>query len=83
MLHRARLAILLTLLGTSALAAQNPARRSLQTSDLYRLRSVADPQRSPDGAWVAYTVARVDSAKDRSDSDIWMTRWDGSELFGR
>jgi dipeptidyl aminopeptidase/acylaminoacyl peptidase len=27
---------------------------------------------------VAYTVATVDSAKDRQDSDIWMTSWDGA-----
>ncbi|MDP1890116.1 MAG: prolyl oligopeptidase family serine peptidase [Gemmatimonadaceae bacterium] len=57
---------------------KSPSKRPLTTADLYKLRSVGDPQRSPDGAWVAYTVARVDSAKDRSDSDIWMTRWDGS-----
>lgn len=62
----------------SLAVAQSPAKRPLTTADLYKLRSVGEPQRSPDGAWIAYTVARVDSAKDRSDSDIWMTRWDGS-----
>ena len=56
----------------------SPALRTLQTADWYRLRRLADPQCSPDGAWVAYTVAHVDSAKDRYDSDVWMTRWDGS-----
>jgi dipeptidyl aminopeptidase/acylaminoacyl peptidase len=55
-----------------------PARRSLQSGDIYRLRSIGDPQRSPDGAWVAYTVTRADSAKDRSDTDIWLSRWDGT-----
>lgn len=55
-----------------------PAKRPLALADLYRLRQVSDPQRSSDGQWVAYTVARVDTTKDRSDSDLWMTSWDGA-----
>ena len=79
MLHRPTLVILLALSGTgSALAAQAPAKRPIQSSDLFRLRAIGDPQRSPDGAWVAYTVTRADSAKDKSDTDIWLSRWDGS-----
>jgi dipeptidyl aminopeptidase/acylaminoacyl peptidase len=39
---------------------------------------VSDPQRSPDGAWVAYAVSHIDSTKDRHDSDIYMTSWDGA-----
>ncbi|HEX5437727.1 MAG TPA: S9 family peptidase [Gemmatimonadaceae bacterium] len=61
------------------LAAQGPARRPLEPGDLYRLRSVRDPQISPDGQWVAYTVSVLDSAKDKSNSDIWMASWDGSQ----
>jgi dipeptidyl aminopeptidase/acylaminoacyl peptidase len=33
------------------------------SDDLARLRDVADPQVSPDGGWVAYTVSAVDTAK--------------------
>ncbi|HTL06348.1 MAG TPA: hypothetical protein VL241_11410, partial [Gemmatimonadales bacterium] len=69
-------ALLSLLLAASSLPAQ--ARRPFRSSDLYRFRNIGDPQRSPDGAWVAYTVSRADSAKDRSDTDIWMTRWDGT-----
>lgn len=79
MLHRPTLATLLVLLGASSgLTAQAPAKRAIQSSDLFRLRAIGDPQRSPDGAWVAYTVTRADSAKDKSDTDIWLSRWDGS-----
>ena len=39
---------------------------------------VRDPQVSPDGAWVAYTVSTIDKAAEKSDSDIWMVKWDGS-----
>ena len=34
-------------------------RRLLTVDDLFNLREVRDPQRSPDGKWVAYTVARA------------------------
>jgi dipeptidyl aminopeptidase/acylaminoacyl peptidase len=43
------------------------------------MRDVADPQLAPDGAWVAYTVSRVDSAADKRDADVWMSRTDGSQ----
>ena len=55
------------------------ARRPIALADLDRLREVDDPQRSPDGAWVAYTVRAIDAEKDKRDTDIWMARWDGSE----
>ncbi|MGH8937953.1 MAG: DPP IV N-terminal domain-containing protein, partial [Actinomycetes bacterium] len=45
--------------------------------DILRERVVSDPQLSPDGSWVAYTVSAADTAKDRWDSDVWMTSWDG------
>jgi len=59
-------------------AAPTPAPRGFQTSDLYRLKTVRDPRISPDGEWVAYTVSQPDSAKDKSDTDVWMAKWDGS-----
>ncbi|MEX0879104.1 MAG: S9 family peptidase [Thermoanaerobaculia bacterium] len=65
-------------LAASVLAAQ-PADRPFSLDDLARLRTVSDPQISPDGARVAYVVASADLEKDRNDSDIWMTGWDGKE----
>ena len=66
----------------SALAApQGPGKRVVQVGDMYRLKNVGDPQLSPDGAWVAYTVSSTDSSKDKSDTDIWMTSWDGSQTI--
>jgi dipeptidyl aminopeptidase/acylaminoacyl peptidase len=62
----------------AAAAAQAPARRLFSLDDLARIREVADPQISPDGAWVSYTVTTVDTARDRPQSDVWMTNWDGS-----
>ena len=62
-------------------AAQSPAKRVLRVGDLYRLRTVGSPQISPEGQWVAYTVSALDSAKDKSNTDVWMTSWDGSQTI--
>jgi dipeptidyl aminopeptidase/acylaminoacyl peptidase len=51
--------------------------RTLTLDDLDSLRSLSDPEISPDGAWVAYTISVSDLAKDRWDSDVWMTSWNG------
>jgi dipeptidyl aminopeptidase/acylaminoacyl peptidase len=54
-------------------------KRPLGLDDLARVRSVNDPQLSPDGKWVAYTVGTIDVDKDKRDTDVWMTSWDGTE----
>ncbi len=75
---------LVALAGATPAVAQPPAAatpRLLRAEDLYRVRGVRDPQRSPDGRWVAYTVSTPDSAKDRSDADLWMTSWDGAQTL--
>ncbi|HET9013302.1 MAG TPA: hypothetical protein VFN38_15870, partial [Gemmatimonadaceae bacterium] len=79
-MRRSNLLLVALLVAASApLAAQAPARRPLRAGDIYQLRVVNDPQLSPDGAWVAYTVTSADSAKDKSDADLWMTSWDGAQ----
>jgi dipeptidyl aminopeptidase/acylaminoacyl peptidase len=64
----------LVLGSTGTLTAQRP----VESRDLLRLREVSDPQLSPDGGWVAYTVTTADTVRDRQDRDIWMTSWDGA-----
>ncbi|MEO7997283.1 MAG: S9 family peptidase [Gemmatimonadaceae bacterium] len=74
-------AAVVTAASTSA-NAQSTAqstKRPLRSSDVFALRTVSDPQVSPEGEWLAYTVSSVDSAKDKSDSDIWMTNWAGTQ----
>jgi dipeptidyl aminopeptidase/acylaminoacyl peptidase len=68
-------------LAASAASAQATPRRPMRAEDIYRYRNVNDPQISPDGAWVAYSVSVVDSAKNKSDTDIWMTSWDGTQTI--
>ncbi len=78
-MRRLSLAVVALLAVTSDLHGQATPQRPLRASDLYALRGVTDPQLSPDGAWVAYTVSAIDSAKDKSDTDLWMTSWDGTQ----
>ena len=69
------LAALLLLPGT---ASAQTAKRPFALDDLAKFKSVADPQISPDGAWIAYTVGSADIEKDKRDSDVWMVSWDGT-----
>lgn len=54
------------------------APRPLAVADMFQERTVSAPALSPDGAWVAYQVKRLDKAADKGVSDIWMTSWDGT-----
>jgi dipeptidyl aminopeptidase/acylaminoacyl peptidase len=62
-------------LGTPAFAQ---TKRPLNLDDLARMRDVRDPQCSPDGKWVAYTVSTIDAKADKHSSHIWMVSIDGS-----
>ncbi|MEP7117838.1 MAG: prolyl oligopeptidase family serine peptidase, partial [Acidobacteriota bacterium] len=68
---------LLVALSTPSLAQTAPRRLTLD--DHTRIVAIGDPQRSPDGIWVAYTVTAIDAEKDKRNTDLWMARWDGSE----
>src|SRR5438270_5920283 len=54
------------------------AKRALKIDDLHAFHDVRDLQISPDGKWVAYTVSSVDTAADKTDTDVWMASWDGA-----
>lgn len=56
--------------------AQSSIKHPLKPADLYDLKSIGNPQISPDGRWVAYTLTTVDTAKNKRNSDIWMVSWD-------
>jgi dipeptidyl aminopeptidase/acylaminoacyl peptidase len=73
---RAFVLVLCVLMVPAFAAAQ---KRGLTTADIFNLKDVRDPQRSPDGKWVAYVVARAIKDTDKNDSDIWMASWDGTQ----
>ena len=72
------LSLVLALL-LSAPAAGQAAKRPLAVDDIFNVRDVRDPQRSPDGQWVAYVVSRAIKDTDKNDNDIWMVSWDGAQ----
>src|SRR5207237_6205935 len=59
-----------------ALFAQT-AKHPFKLDDLARFRSVSDPQVSPDGQWIAYTVSTIDAKEDKSSTHIWLVGYDG------
>lgn len=66
------------LVATCAAPAVAQTKRGLTVDDHSRLVAVGDPQRSPEGAWVAYTVTTIDVDQDKRNTDVWMVKWDGT-----
>jgi Tol biopolymer transport system component len=54
-----------------------PAQRPIQFEDMFAMGRVADPQISPDGKWIAYTVTYYSLEKNNSNSDIYLVSSDG------
>ena len=79
MLRTHKLPIALVLLSASLALGQSTTRRVLRVDDMHRFQEVRDVQISPEGKWVAYTLNSVDTVADKSDSDVWMVSWDGSQ----
>ncbi|MBZ5536122.1 MAG: S9 family peptidase [Acidobacteriia bacterium] len=58
---------------TAGVSYMNAAEKHpLTFDDLMKVQRVADPQISPDGNWVAYSVTAVDKEKNTKNADIWM-----------
>ncbi len=51
--------------------APSSAPRPITMDDLFQLREVDDPQLTPDGQWVAYTVKTAMLKEDRNEERIW------------
>ena len=55
-----------------------PKKRNISLDDLARFQRVGGPVVSPDGEWVLYTVGQIDTKEDKSQTHLWMVKWDGS-----
>ncbi|MBN1568497.1 MAG: S9 family peptidase [Acidobacteria bacterium] len=71
--------IFLAAFGILLYSAEAANRNPLTFDDLMKVHRVADPQISPDGKWIAYTVTAVDKEKNSSNSDIWIIPVAGGE----
>ncbi|HZS47309.1 MAG TPA: S9 family peptidase [Blastocatellia bacterium] len=78
--------LLLTLTASGQIAASldletDTAKRNLAIDDLFQIKRVADPQISPDGKWVAYTVGSTNLKDEKSENQIWMIPTAGGEAI--
>ena len=71
------LATIATLFCVANAVAQT--KRHLGPDDFYRMREVGDPQLSPDGKWIAYTVTTMNRELDRLETQIWTVDWEGTQ----
>ena len=62
-----------------SLPAFPAALETIQASDIANIRSVTDPQISPDGKTVAYVVETPVKAGEQKNAHIWLVATDGSE----
>ena len=58
-------------------AQQN--KRAIKIDDYFNIKSVSNPQVSPDKAWVAYTVTTTNLKKDKRETRIWMVPANGGD----
>ncbi|UCE18966.1 MAG: S9 family peptidase, partial [Gemmatimonadota bacterium] len=54
-------------------------KRPLGVDDIFRSGRVTDPQVSPNGKWIAYTVSYDIKETNETDSDIWIIPTEGGE----
>ncbi len=77
--------LILCLAGIAILVVTNIAaaqtKRHLGPDDFYRMREVGDPQISPDGKWIAYTVTTMNRELDRRETQIWTVDWEGTQTL--
>lgn len=79
-----RLLPLTLVLLTSLASAEAPdatTPRPVAVEDLLALAAIGDPQVSPDGRWVAYTVRSNDLEEDETRTRIWMVPTGGGEAI--
>ncbi len=69
----------LALCAVTATAAQAQPKRAMTVDDLLAVKSVSDPQLSPDGAHVVYVVSEVDKDANKSNSSLWLVPTAGGE----
>src|SRR5262249_27667375 len=81
MTSRVRWSVLLAILLFPLMVFGQAARRKFTVDDVLALKTVHDPQLSPDGHWVAYTVGTTNRDKDKRENRIWMTPTAGGDAI--
>ena len=74
-----RILVLLFAAGFLAAALSAQALKPLSIDDFLKIKRLTDPQLSPCGKWVAYTVTVMDKEANKGDSDIWVAPLAGGD----
>ncbi len=64
------------LLGISSLLGQESQKRALTVDDMFRFERTGDPNISPDGKHIVYTLGQVDLDKNRVLTHLWLAATD-------
>ncbi len=77
------LAAILFFINPLVTSAQAPSKslRNIGPLDIYRMSSISNPKISPEGNWIMYSVSKIDSAKDKFYSKLYMVSADGKETI--
>lgn len=80
LLRSTRLFIALSLLAVTTIPdlAQQPAKRPMTFADLMAMKRVSDPQISPSGKWVLFSVTDVSLEENSRTNHLWVVPLDGS-----
>lgn len=80
-MRRSLICLFLLMLGSSLLFAGRGDTRPFTVDDLVRMERVRDPQVSPDGKTVVFTVTTMDLEANHGRSDLWMATTDGLKVL--
>src|SRR6202047_1064866 len=72
-------AVLIFILSSAWLASFATAQRPVTIDDYFQIHEMRDPQLSPDGHWIAYTVKTPLLKTDKNEERIWMVPASGGE----
>lgn len=71
----------LPILSGLEVGAQEPEPRMLQVEDQFAIQNVGAPQISPEGTWIAYTITSTSLEKERSETRVWISPFEGGEAI--
>ena len=73
-----RVGLCLVLMSGLAFAQSPPKGRALKVEDYYRIKTVANPQISPNGKWVTFTVSTRNEDDNTTAYETYVVPADGS-----
>ena len=69
---RTTLLAFLALVAVAPFLAAQPQGRNLTVDGYFRIQRISDPQVSPDGEWIAYTIGTTNLEEEKAETRIWM-----------